>query len=69
MTYEERLDEVTTLIAEEYGLADEAAIAMVMRSFAGASRNSSPIAASAARSAHLQLRVPFFAPKTFRDER
>ncbi|MCE9570911.1 MAG: hypothetical protein K8R10_13090 [Rhodocyclales bacterium] len=31
MTYEEHLDEVTTLITEEYGLADEAAIAMVMR--------------------------------------
>ena len=31
MTYEEHLDEVTTLITEKYGLADEAAIAMVMR--------------------------------------
>ncbi len=31
MTYEEYLDEVTTLITEKYGLADEAAIAMVMR--------------------------------------
>ncbi len=31
MTYEEHLDEVTTLITEEYGLADDAAIAMVMR--------------------------------------
>lgn len=31
MTYEEFLDEVTTLITEKYDLADEAAIAMVMR--------------------------------------
>mgnify|MGYP001199863256 CR=1 FL=1 len=31
MTYEEFLDEVTTLITEKYGLADEAAIQMVMR--------------------------------------
>jgi hypothetical protein len=31
MTYEEYLDEVTTLIAEKYDLADQAAIAMVMR--------------------------------------
>jgi len=31
MTYEEYLDEVTTLITEKYGAADEAAIAMVMR--------------------------------------
>jgi hypothetical protein len=31
MTYEEHLDEVTTLITEFYGLADEAAIQMVMR--------------------------------------
>ena len=31
MTYEQHLDEVTTLITEKYGLADEAAIAMVMR--------------------------------------
>ncbi len=30
MTYEEHLDEVTTLITEKYGLADEVAIAMVM---------------------------------------
>ena len=31
MTYEEHLDEVTTLITEEYGLSDAAAIKMVMR--------------------------------------
>jgi hypothetical protein len=31
MTYEEHLDEVTTLITEKYGLDDAAAISMVMR--------------------------------------
>ena len=31
MTYEEYLDEVTTLITEIYSMADEAAIQMVMR--------------------------------------
>ena len=31
MNYEAFLDEVTTLITEKYGLADEAAIRMVMR--------------------------------------
>ena len=31
MTYEEYLDEVTTLITEKYDMADEAAIQMVMR--------------------------------------
>ncbi|MCX7174690.1 MAG: hypothetical protein NT159_12385 [Proteobacteria bacterium] len=31
MTYEEFLDEVTTLITEKYDMADEAAIQMVMR--------------------------------------
>ena len=31
MTYEEFLDEVTTLITEKYDLSDEAAIKMVMR--------------------------------------
>jgi len=31
MTYEEHLDEVTTLITEKYGTSDEAAIKMVMR--------------------------------------
>lgn len=31
MTYEEHLDEVTTLITEKYGLGDEEAIKMVMR--------------------------------------
>ncbi len=31
MTYEEHLDEVTTLITEKYDLSDEAAIQMVMR--------------------------------------
>lgn len=31
MTYEEHLDEVTTLITEKYGMSDEAAIQMVMR--------------------------------------
>lgn len=31
MTYEEYLDEVTTLITEKYGIGDEAAIQMVMR--------------------------------------
>ena len=31
MTYEEFLDEVTTLITEKYGMSDEAAIQMVMR--------------------------------------
>ncbi len=31
MSYEQHLDEVTTLIVEKYDLADEAAIAMVMR--------------------------------------
>ncbi len=30
MTYEEHLDEVTTLITEKYALADRDAIAMVM---------------------------------------
>ena len=30
MTYEEFLDEVTTLITEKYDMADEAAIRMVM---------------------------------------
>lgn len=30
MTYEEFLDEVTTLITEKYGVSDEAAIRMVM---------------------------------------
>ena len=31
MTYEEHLNEVTTLITEKYGTSDEAAIQMVMR--------------------------------------
>jgi len=31
MTYEEHLDEVTTLITENYGLSDNAAIKMVMK--------------------------------------
>ena len=31
MTYEEHLDEVTTLITEKYEVSDEAAIQMVMR--------------------------------------
>ena len=31
MTYEEYLDEVTTLITEKYDIADEVAIQMVMR--------------------------------------
>ena len=31
MTYEEHLDEVTTLITEKYGTSDEVAIQMVMR--------------------------------------
>jgi hypothetical protein len=31
MTYEQHLDEVTTLIVEKYDLEDDAAIAMVMR--------------------------------------
>jgi hypothetical protein len=31
MTYEEHLDEVTTLITEKYGATDEVAIQMVMR--------------------------------------
>ena len=31
MTYEEYLDEVTTLITEKYALSDQAAIRMVMR--------------------------------------
>lgn len=31
MTYEEYLDEVTTLITEKYDIADDAAIKMVMR--------------------------------------
>ena len=31
MTYEEYLDEVTTLITEKYGTSDETAIEMVMR--------------------------------------
>lgn len=31
MTYEEHLDEVTTLITEKYAVADRDAIAMVMR--------------------------------------
>lgn len=31
MTYEEHLDEVTTLITEIYGAEDQVAIAMVMR--------------------------------------
>jgi hypothetical protein len=31
MTYEEHLDEVTTLLTEKYDLSDEAAIQMVMR--------------------------------------
>ncbi len=31
MTYEEHLDEVTTLITEKYDVADQAAIKMVMR--------------------------------------
>lgn len=31
MTYEEHLDEVTTLITEKYAVADREAIAMVMR--------------------------------------
>jgi hypothetical protein len=31
MTYEEFLDEVTTLITEKYDIADKAAIQMVMR--------------------------------------
>ena len=35
MTYEEHLDEVTTLITEKYGIGDEEAIAMVMRAQAG----------------------------------
>ena len=31
MTYEEHLDEVATLLSEEYDMSDEAAIQMVMR--------------------------------------
>lgn len=31
MTYEEHLDEVATLLTEKYDLADDIAIAMVMR--------------------------------------
>jgi hypothetical protein len=31
MTYEEHLDEVTTLLTEKYALTDDVAIAMVMR--------------------------------------
>jgi hypothetical protein len=31
MSYEQHLDEVTTLIVEKYDMADEAAIKMVMR--------------------------------------
>lgn len=31
MTYEEYLDEVTTLITEKYAMSDEVAIQMVMR--------------------------------------
>ena len=31
MTYEEHLDEVTTLITEKYALADQDAIELVMR--------------------------------------
>jgi len=31
MTYEEHLDEVTTLITEKYNVADQKAIQMVMR--------------------------------------
>lgn len=31
MSYEEHLDEVTTLITEKYDVADDAAIRMVMR--------------------------------------
>lgn len=31
MTYEEHLDEVTTLITEKYDVGDQAAIKMVMR--------------------------------------
>ena len=31
MTYEEYLDEVTTLITEKYAMSDETAIQMVMR--------------------------------------
>jgi len=31
MTYEEHLDEVATLLTEEYGMSDDAAIQMVMR--------------------------------------
>ena len=31
MTYEEHLDEVTTLITEKYNVEDQAAIQMVMR--------------------------------------
>lgn len=31
MTYEEHLDEVTTLITEKYGMDDAPAISMVMR--------------------------------------
>ncbi len=31
MTYEQHLDEVTTLITEKYDVADDEAIAMVMR--------------------------------------
>lgn len=31
MTYEEHLDEVTTLITEKYGISDDVAIRMVMR--------------------------------------
>ena len=31
MTYEEHLDEVATLLTEEYGMSDDAAIQRVMR--------------------------------------
>lgn len=31
MNYEEYLDEVTTLVAEKYDIADEAAVQMIMR--------------------------------------
>lgn len=61
MTYEEYLDEVTTLITEKYDISDEAAIQMVMRAQADdffSGHDDDPSICTLAR-AHQDARIVF----------
>jgi hypothetical protein len=61
MTYEEHLDEVTTLITEKWDVADQAAIQMVMRAQADdffSGHDDDPSICTLDR-AHLDARVVF----------